>query len=973
MRSNRISVRAVLLGAAALSGLVASAAFAQDTAADPAATADTAAAPQDSANEPTAEDIIVTGIRASLQSATNAKRDAVTFGDSIFAEDIGKLPATNLAETLNRMPGVRLNRDINGEGTQIAIRGLGPSFTRVLLNGSQLQVASDGGTNGGSANREVDLDFFPSELFTRLDLAKSPTPSTLEGGIAGTVNLRNARPFDKEGTHITAVAQGQYTDSNGKISPRGALVASHTTDTFGILVGVAGVKTKTRVDGFETVGWGDGSLGAGDAGNNNWNWASVVPANAGHGLVPGQPVDVVATSGLTRSQLSTALLPRLGRNSLTTGDRSRISALAALEWRPTDELHFALDGIWAKSKRNYNKVNMNWQVRNSGPGTGAQATGGMIPIDLTVDDNGVVTSGTFANSSFFLEASEFKQTTKFWNINPSLTWQPSDTVKVEASANWSKSEFFREQPTFAFQTAPNSGVDVYYDNTGAANRPLITTNVDLNDPNLGWQWYRQNIQLVRRSTETKGAHLDTTIGDDQFSIKIGGAYDRAQRSIRAYDNSTAYQLSVCGTGCTGATGTVPTTAIAQYLKQFPVNNFGHLASGSVGYNAFVVPDFDALKAATDYASYRDSAPEARGAVTGGATGDMDETVWGAYFELNGVTQLFGRDLHANAGMRYAHTRQVVVGPSQVGTTIIDISSKSNYDNFLPSINLTYDLLDNVKLRASASRTMTRPDAGQILPGITFSDPSALVATAGNPDLTPFTSDNFDIGGEVYTGGIGYVGLSAFMKNIQGFTETQVTSASFGSLNIPFDSLIATQQDALRNRAAATGVAINDLPITVNRPINLSDLKIKGLEVTWVQPLDFLFQGLGFSANGTYLKQSSSSGLVATGVSPYSYNLQGFYENGGLSVSLNYVWNDKSIAVNGPQNNIPGAALRSDARGQLDLSAGYQLPFLDKAVRLTLDVLNITNEPIRTTFEYSNAAYSVYYPGRQVLLGLRANF
>jgi TonB-dependent receptor len=169
------------------------------------------------------------------------------------------------------------------------------------------------------------------------------------------------------------------------------------------------------------------------------------------------------------------------------------------------------------------------------------------------------------------------------------------------------------------------------------------------------------------------------------------------------------------------------------------------------------------------------------------------------------------------------------------------------------------------------------------------------------------------------------------------------------------------------------VAINDLAITVNRPVNLSDLKIKGLEVTWVQPLDFLFQGLGFSANGTYLDQSSSSGLVATGVSPYAYNLQGFYENHGLSVSVNYVWNDKSIALNGPQNNIPGANLRADARGQLDLSAGYQLPFLDNGVRLTLDVLNITNEPIRTTFEYSNAAYSVYYPGRQVLLGIRANF
>src|SRR6266704_6912212 len=104
------------------------------------------------------QEVVVTGIRKSLESATNAKRDSVTFGDSIFAEDIGKLPATNLAETLNRIPGVNLNRDIDGEGVQVSIRGLGPSFSKVLLNGTQIAVASDGGTNGGSTNREVDLD-----------------------------------------------------------------------------------------------------------------------------------------------------------------------------------------------------------------------------------------------------------------------------------------------------------------------------------------------------------------------------------------------------------------------------------------------------------------------------------------------------------------------------------------------------------------------------------------------------------------------------------------------------------------------------------------------------------------------------------------------------------------------------------------------------------------------------------------------
>src|SRR3546814_6914597 len=121
-------------------------------------------------------------------------------------------------------------------------------------------------------------------------------------------------------------------------------------------------------------------------------------------------------------------------------------------------------------------------------------------------------------------------------------------------------------------------------------------------------------------------------------------------------------------------------------------------------------------------------------------------------------------------MRYAATDQLVVGPSQVGTAIVDITSRSKYDNFLPSINLTYDIADNVKLRASASRTMTRPDASQILPGVTFTDPSALVATAGNPTLKPYTSDNYDLGGEIYTGGIGYVGMSLFQKNVQGFTE-----------------------------------------------------------------------------------------------------------------------------------------------------------------------------------------------------------
>jgi len=918
------------------------------------------------------EEVVVTGIRKSLESSTEAKRESVTFGESIYAEDIGKLPATNLAETLNRIPGVKLNRDINGEGVQISVRGLGPSFSKVLLNNTQIAVASDGGTNGGSANREVDLDFFPSELFTRLDVMKSPVASTLEGGIAGTVNLRNARPFDNPGQHLTFIGQAQYTDSNDQTSPRGAIIGSKSWETFGVLFGVSGVKTKTRIDGFESVGWTDGNVscsgcGTGADTGNGFVYAPVAPNNTGFGLTPGTPVDLAATSGLPLQTISRALIPRLGRNSYTIGDRERISGLLSMEFRPTEDLEFALDGIYAKSTRDYQRLNMNWYVRNSGPGTTPTSTGGMVPIDITVDENNVVTSGTFANSSFFLENDIFNQETDFYNINPNVQWELRENVKMSAQLNYGHSTFFREQPQFDFQTPRESGVNVFLQNNGSGNQPIVTTNVDLNDPNLGWQWYRVNVQNVKRATTTKGAHFDVQFGDQAINFKTGLAYDDAARTIRAYDNSAAFQTAVCGATCDGLTGSIPNSQVAQFLRPMDVGNFGHLASGGVGYSSFIMTNLRALQEATNYASFRDSAPEARGAVTGGATGDIAEETAGAYIEANSTMPFLERDLHVNFGVRYFHTDQSVTSPIQVASGLVDQTLDSAYDDVLPSFNTTYDLTDRVKLRVAASRSITRADASQLLPGTTFSDPSAQIASAGNPDLKPYSSNNIDIGGEFYTGGIGYVGLALFRKEIDGFTVVTQTTVPFNSLGIAYADLNTTQQAALALRGGPDVATV-----TLNRPVNLNTLQLKGVELTWVQPLDFLVNGLGFSANGTKISQSSDTGLFAPGIAPYSYNLQGFYERHGLSLSLNYIWTDENVAANAPQNNI-AVPLQSDARGQLDLSAGYQLPFFDSAFRVTLDALNLTNEPLRTTFGYDNAAYSTYYPGRQLLVGVRANF
>ncbi|MDE1146455.1 MAG: TonB-dependent receptor [Azospirillaceae bacterium] len=935
----------------------------------PAARAQVTADPA-AATDPTAMDeIVVTGIRRSLLDATQAKRDAVGFGDSIFAEDIGKLPATNLAETLNRIPGVNLNRDIDGEGVQVSIRGLGPSFSKVLLNNTQIAVASDGGTNGGNANREVDLDLFPSELFTRLDVSKSPTADQLEGGIAGTVNLHSARPFDKEGTHITLIGQGEYTNSNGDVSPRGALVASHTWGDFGVLVGVSGVKTTTRIDGFETIGWTDGNLGvAADKGaGNGFVYASTVPNNTGYGLTPGTPVDLAATSGLSLAQLGSAQIPRLARNSYTFGDRSRVSSVVSFEYRPSDEWHFAVDGLWAQSDRDYQRLNMNWYVRNSGPGTSPTSTGGMVPIDLTVDSNNIVTQGTFANSSFFLENDIFKQHTEFYNINPTLTWKPSKDFQVDAQVNYGHSTFFREQPQFDFQTPQQSGLTVFYQSGGNSGQPIITTNRDLSDPDLGWQWYRVNVQNVYRETTTRGAHIDTRYGSDDVNVKVGGAYDMASRIIRAYDNSVAFQTAVCGATCDGTTGLVPNSQVGQYLSALNISDFGHLASGNVGYTKYIMTNLAALEKATNYDYYRDTAPETRSAVTGGSVGNIREKTFGGYVEGNAKDTLLGHDVAFNVGLRYFHTDQLVTSPVQVASGYIEQSFDTGYSDVLPSMNLVYSVADDIKLRASASRSMTRADASQLLPGTTFSDISAQVASAGNPNLKPYTSNNIDIGGEWYTGGLGYVGVDLFRKDIDGFTVTTQSTVPFTALGIAFSDLAVSQQQALMLRGGPDVATV-----TLTQPVNLSKLLLQGVEMTWVQPLDFVFDGLGFSANATHIEQSSASGMFATGVAPWSYNLQGYYEGHGVSVSVNYVWTDSSVAANAPQNNL-NSALISDARGQLDLSLGYQLPFANDMFRVTVDALNVTNEPIRTVFGQENAPYSVYYPGMQVIFGVRANF
>lgn len=914
--------------------------------------------------------VSVTGYRQSLQYATEAKRDSTGFTDSIFAEDIGKFPDQNIAESLNRIPGIQLNRDVNGEGLNIAIRGLPNSFTKTVINGAQVATASIG-LDGQNQNREVDLNLFPTEFFTQLTVHKTPKASLLEGGVSGVVDMRSARPFDNPGKHLTYQLQGEWNDISEKFSPRGAVTGSWTNDegTFGVLVGVSSVRGRIGVEGYETIGWTNPGLtytqcgltppagtpatnqpaACNVGGGNGWRIPDTVPnrpATVGAGLVPGTVIDrdylLGLNPGLTIDQISEALIPRLGRPVHMSGDRDRDAFLASFEWRPNENMNFYLDTMYAEAHRTNERLDINLIGRN----------GNMIPLNMEVDANGVVTSATFTNAQYFLEARPYIEDVKYWSVNPGGTFWFGDEggIKLDVQANMSRSWMFRESPTILVNS-PFTTVD--YANDGSL--PTTDTALDLNDPNLGWTFAggRVNVQNEKRVTETAGARADLQFGEDKRNIRVGVAWDDAKRRIQGFDNSAAWQANVLSV--------VGDAGLASYLRPGPYG--------------FISVDFDRFKEDTDYYRYRDEAPESGGPNTGGSTGGFHEKTVGAYVEVNGEADVWNRTLRFNAGVRYVTTDQKVEGPVTIAGVRQWQTLTGDYDEILPSFSAAWDVADDVVLRMSASRTMTRPNPSSMLPNTTFTDQSAQNASQGNPNLTPYTSTNFDIGGEWYTGDEGFIGLTLFSKRVEGYTYQGVNTIPFLQLGIPFADLTESQQLAINQRGGPDAATVN-----VQQQVNANaSLDIRGYEVIWVRPLDFVFEGLGFMANYTHISlkpEGQDANRLAGnvfGIAPTLWNATTYWENDKASVRLSYTWSDDVVATGPNQQGIPYAQLKGEARGQLDLSASYTLDRFKSKPQITLNMVNITGEERRSNFHWDNAVNDLYDPGRTIMLGIRGTF
>jgi iron complex outermembrane recepter protein len=911
------------------------------------------------------EEVVVTGYRESLEAALDAKRTSVSFTDSITAEDVGKLPDNNLAEALQRVPGVQISRT-NGEGQQISIRGMGPSFARVLLDGMPISVASEGSVDQGANNREFDFDLLPSEIFSMLQVSKTPRASLVEGGLSGTLDLRTPRPFDYPDFTASYQLQGAYQSSSEEVDPRGSfLVSKNWGDRFGILLSVSASERTFRTDGWTSQGWTSGRIPGnpplpGYSGGFDWNLPSVSasPAN--------QAPSFVNESGLTNAQLANAQVPRLGRPEVQVGTRDRIGGTLAMQWAPTDTLQFNLDVLYAELEAEFDRYTNNLLVRNTTPGTNTPTGFGYItPSNFAIDANNTLTRGTLLNAKFWSENREFQQESDFLHVGLGGSWQVTDAINVDLKASRAESDFRWRMNSYIFLSQPGR-VDIAV-NGGI---PVITPQLDLADVR-NWQLDTLRIQPRTREEENENLALDVTFGDEERNIKVGALLNTYSRERLAYSSSVgvAQGAALRPFGYNGPSD-LNLFDITSYSEVVPVN-YGEHFDGPSGYNRWIVTDLDAVSRLMS-----PSVLDANANLDFQNSGSFEEDNQSAYVEANASFDVWGRALRVNAGLRYAKTEHEMLGFIRIPSTPPAAGNlfglregvfgrnriEGEYSETLPSLNLAYDLAADVIVRFSASQAMTRPNPADLQPFTSIS--TAGVVRQGNPNLDPYLADQLDGGVEWYFSEGSVLGGNLFYKEITGFVTRQNVPQPFRNAGVPLDTITDPTIIALLPNGL-------DTILLFNTPVNIPGTTyLKGVELLYQQRLDFLLEGLGASVNFTRLDSGSKT---IVGLADINYNAIAYYENDRFAVRLSYNYRDDYVEC---EINCGSTSLETGFRreaGYLDLSSSVNFEALGQDLTVSLEALNLTDEEEYSFYGYENRVNTLNKPGRQFILGIRGQF
>lgn len=877
------------------------------------------AAPAPAQDETTAEaaqvdDIVVTGFRSSLQQALNIKRSEAGAVDAILAEDIADFPDQNLAEAIQRLPGVTIDR-VNGQGTTISVRGLGSDFTRTRINGLEAQAAS-----GGNRNRSFDFSMFASELFNSIKVRKTQSAEIEEGSLGATVDLQTGRPMDFGGSGLNAAlsAQASYNDLSEKTIPRLAGLLSWTNEnrTFGALVSVAYSERAPILGSFNTTRWQQGNPV--DADGAGQNFAGCTPC----------------TTDAERAEVMSAFYPRIPRYTLGETFEDRLGMTGALQWRPSDRTEVTLDLLWSRFNSETESPNLEaWAFSRA-------AVNQVTVRDYEIDPSrNAFSYGVFDNMIVAAENGFTRNESNFYQASINARHDFSDRLHGALKIGSNRSEA-RTPENVAYRFEAN-GINGYtYDARDNNRQPMINYGFDTTSG--------ERFTLTNTTRSNGGGNFQNNVfagnlaydWSDSLSFKGGGEY-------RTYAFET-FGLARAQTAPTGADRLTGVDSIGRVVS---IEGYVDAPSGSD--LSFIVPDIAKM---ADFLSYYD-AP----LVANHSERDVDETDQGLFLQSDFNTTVSGMTLRGNVGIRYAKTEVTAKGwqtVSQDGTTSYDyVTAENDYDDVLPSFNLAFEPREDLVIRLGAAKVMSRPTLGDLTPGGSVS-PTTRTVSYGNPMLDPFRATNYDASIEWYFQNEALLAVAVFHKDIDSFITSVTESLPYNTLGLPLELLQGAAQPT-------------DL-FQVTRRINGDGGSLNGVEIQYQQPFTFLpgfWSHFGFTGNVTFVDSEVGYGTAGknrlTGQSKNTANATLYYETGPFQARVSAAYRSQYLI------SFPGSNGNSEegmnATTNIDASMSYDIT---DNLTFSLEGINLTDEYNDRYVDVTDRVSDYRHTGREIAIGLR---
>ncbi len=863
------------------------------------------------------EEVMVTGIRGSLQAALDIKRNSTAIVDAISAEDIGKFPDKNVAESLSRITGVAVSREY-GEGEKITVRGAAPANNRTLLNGQT--IASADWFILDEASRSFNYTLLPSVLVADLEVYKTPVASMDEGSIGGTVVLRTRRPLDLDANTVNVAIEGQYSETSEEIDPQVAAQYSwkDSSERFGVLVSAVKQDRTLVREGVEILGW-------------RTNGAEKTPSHIG--------------------------VPRFEQS------RERQTLFLSLQAQPTDEWDIVFNALNSELEANNKNQNLLILPNNQ---AAADYANSLNPDPLYVQQlvnktvvNGSVVAGESANgTALYNYINRISETeTESYDLDVTYT---TDAFEVHAQLGTTEASGGTLRETSWEYGAPTG---YSYDLTDGVYANLTDVNpADASAFGAGWIW----------GGEKPGADEETYAQVD-FTLPVEmGAFVAFKAGIKLRDHSRSQGRNVYSWH---GPETMPADhAVGDYLSHIfaecpTLAECGLDAEGSVNINTVASGNL------TNQVGHNRTAMESMAfdSLDGVPAGYAISMVLAENWKVDEEHKAFyvqgdfeGDNFRGALGVRYVQTDQTSYGydfstdgATGLVTTNTEwlepeyyewVADKNDYSEILPSFNISFDLSEDHILRFAAARVMSRQNFAAISHSETYGslNQAAPAGTRNNPYMDPMIANQFDLSWEWYFSDTSLLSAAYFFKEIQSYpTRSSSVEPRF-------------------NEDTEEWVDVNFL-----QPNNGEGGQTDGLELSFQQDFG---NGFGVVTNYTYTNVDSyqerdelvpGSGLIE-GTSEHMANLTGYYENDLLSARLMYNYRTewyKGIHFNGDE-------LWNDKFGQMDASLTFNVT---DSISLSLEGINLLNEEV---VEYNTdevRVMSIYENGRRVVAGIRLDF